>query len=56
MGFEEFVKEIEARGYKLECPFACSAYGILCNGNPYETPCGRSIVVDADGNEVEEDE
>lgn len=54
MGFEEFVEHVESCGYKLECPIGCSAYGVLCNGNPKETPCGRSYVVDADGNEVDE--
>ena len=44
-GFEEYIERIKENGIKLECPFGCSSYGYLCNGNPYETSCGLAIEV-----------
>lgn len=52
MDFEEFIEHVRKNGYRLECPFGCEFCGYLCSGNPYETSCGNSILIDKDGNEV----
>lgn len=46
--FEEYIKKCKENNIKLECPFGCSCYGYLCNGNPYETPCRMAIEVKED--------
>ena len=56
MDFEEFIEFVKENGHKLECPFGCEFCGYLCSGNPYETPCGNSILIDKDGNEVSPDD
>ena len=52
MNFTVYIQCITEKGYHLECPLGCSAYGCLCNGDPMRTPCGRSLVVDENGNEI----
>lgn len=53
MDFEEFIEYVKENGYKLECSFGCEFCGYLCSGDPYETPCGNSILMDKDGNEIQ---
>ena len=52
MDFEEYVQDIVDKGYRLVCPYGCSALGFLCSGNPMTTPCGLATIVDNDGNEI----
>ena len=47
--FEEYIEYCKKNGIKLECPFGCSCYGFLCDGDPYTTPCGRAIEVEKKG-------
>lgn len=51
--FEEFVKEVKSKGYHLEYDFGCEFLGYICSGNPETNHCPCSVVVDADGNEIE---
>ena len=43
--FEKYIEYCNSNNIKLECPYGCSFCGYLCNGNPYETPCGQAIEV-----------
>lgn len=55
-GFDEYIEYCKANSITLECPFMCSAYGYLCNGDPYETPCGLAIQKDKNGNIIDADD
>ena len=55
-GFEKFIENVKSNPkIELVCPIGCSSYGYLCSGDPYETPCSSSYLVDKEtGEPIEE--
>lgn len=53
MTFEKEIEKLKELGCHLECPFGCDAAGYLCNGNAQATACGRSLIVQDNGEELD---